>query len=205
MPDRRRPTSTATSACPPSWAIVMPLRVNRHTGRVATTASATAAVTTTSAADGSGWLLNRRSGRSPRRSERLVTVRQPATPSAPAVTCEHGRGYAGPPATADSAQWLTHRRGARRAGRRGGGVDGRPPRRGGAGALAMGRQCPSGRGPRPGRARAGRLARERATDGPALTPGLTPPECARRAGRWRRSGQADQGLADLAVQRVLRG
>ena len=43
MPVSLRPVSTAASACPPSWAIVIALRAIRHGSRSTTTASARSA------------------------------------------------------------------------------------------------------------------------------------------------------------------
>src|SRR5438067_5815278 len=59
IPRSRRPARTATSACPPSWAMVIALRASTHAGRGTTASTAAAAVTSTSRCGGSGWALQR--------------------------------------------------------------------------------------------------------------------------------------------------
>src|SRR5882757_8240792 len=50
IPDSRRPVSTATIACPPSWAIVTTVRATRHSPRWPTTSSASSG-----ASSGTSW------------------------------------------------------------------------------------------------------------------------------------------------------
>src|SRR6266581_2692074 len=60
MPRRRRPARTATSAWPPSCAMVIAFRASTQAGRGTTASTASAAVASTRRCGGSGWVLHTR-------------------------------------------------------------------------------------------------------------------------------------------------
>src|ERR1700733_1537434 len=61
MPSSRRPDSTETSACPPSWAIVITLPASRQVRVSSTMTRAARPATATTQAGGAGWTLAIRS------------------------------------------------------------------------------------------------------------------------------------------------